>query len=150
MKQVLEISLPSYPPIKIVYQDFLKVEPEERYDIAIGNPPYVRWRNIPREWREEFRKSSYWKAVMNGLADLTYAFIYHSVNMLREGGELIFITPIFWMKTIHGVRLRDYMIKDGSLELVVNFNEMKIFKEASSTIVIFKYVNNEAHHRPRY
>ena len=140
----IDSSLPNYSPIKIIYQDFLKVKPEERYDIVIGNPPYVRWRNIPHEWREEFRKSSYWNAVMNGLADLTYAFIYHSVNMLREGGELIFITPIFWMETVHGVRLRDYMIKKGSLELVVNFNEMKIFEEVSSTIVIFKYVKGKA------
>ncbi|MFP3320138.1 MAG: N-6 DNA methylase [Acidilobus sp.] len=140
----IDSSLPNYSPIKITYQDFLKVKPEERYDVIIGNPPYVRWRNIPHEWREEFRRSNYWRAIMNGLADLTYAFIYHSINMLKEGGELVFITPIFWMETVHGARLRDYMIKRGYLELIVNFNEMKIFEEVSSTIVIFKYVKSWA------
>ena len=140
----IDSSLPNYSPVKITHQDFLKVEPEERYDVIIGNPPYVRWRNIPHEWREEFRRSNYWRAIMNGLADLTYAFIYHSINMLKEGGELVFITPIFWMETVHGARLRDYMIKRGHLELIVNFNEMKIFEEVSSTIVIFKYVKGWA------
>lgn len=135
-------SLPNYSPIKIIYQDFLKVEPEERYDVIIGNPPYVRWKNIRHEWKEEFRRSNYWRAIMSGLADLTYAFIYHSINMLKEGGELVFITPIFWMETVYGARLRDYMIKRGYLELIVNFNEMKIFEGVSSTIVIFKYVKS--------
>jgi len=140
----IDSSLPNYSPVKVEYRDFLKVKPEEKYDVVIGNPPYVRWKNIPREWKEEFRKSSYWKGIINGLSDLTYAFIYHSVNMLKEGGELIFITPIFWTETLHGARLRDYLIKRGYLDLIINFNEMKIFDEVSSTIVIFKYVKYKA------
>jgi adenine-specific DNA-methyltransferase len=141
----IDSSLPNYSPIEIVYRDFLKVKSEEKYDVVIGNPPYVRWRNIPREWREVFRRSSYWSSVINGLSDLTYAFIYHSVNMLREDGELIFITPIFWMETVHGAKLREYLIKRGYLDLVVNFNEMRIFEEVSSTIVIFKYVKSKVY-----
>ncbi|MEM0453818.1 MAG: N-6 DNA methylase [Sulfolobales archaeon] len=69
------------------------MESEARLDVVIGNPPYVRWRNIPTGWREMFKRSSYWSRVVNGLSDLTYAFIYHSVNMLKPGGELVFITP---------------------------------------------------------
>jgi adenine-specific DNA-methyltransferase len=65
--------------------------------------------------------------------------------MLREGGELIFITPIFWMETVHGAKLREYLIKRGYLDLVVNFNEMRIFEEVSSTIVIFKYVKSKVY-----
>ena len=136
----IDPTLPNYSSVKIEYRDFLEVKPEERYDVIIGNPPYVRWMNIPKEWRDRFRNDSYWSSIMNGLSDLTYAFIYHSVNMLKEGGELIFITPIFWTETVHGKRLRDFLIKQGHLELLINFNEMRIFEEVSSTIIIFKYV----------
>jgi len=78
------------------------------------------------------------------LSDLTYAFIYHSVNMLKKNGELIFITPIFWTETVHGTRLRNHLIERGHLELLINFNEMHIFKEVSSTIIIFKYVKSKS------
>lgn len=139
----IDSTLPNYSPIEIEYRDFLEVKPEEKYDVIIGNPPYVRWKNIPKKWRDRFRNDSYWNYVMNGLSDLTYAFIYHSVNMLKEGGELIFITPIFWTETVHGRRLRDYLIKRGHLELLINFNEMHIFKEVSSNIIIFKYVKTK-------
>lgn len=135
----IDSTLPNYSPVKIEYKNFLEVKPEEKYDVIIGNPPYVRWKNIPKEWRNMFRNDSYWSSIMNGLSDLTYAFIYHSVNMLKEGGELIFITPIFWTETVHGRKLRDYLIKRGYLELLINFNEMRIFEEVSSTIIIFRF-----------
>jgi adenine-specific DNA-methyltransferase len=140
----IDPSLPNRSPVEIAYRDFLKVRPEERYEVVIGNPPYVRWRNIPRAWREEFRRSPYWGRVMNGLSDLAYAFIYHSVNMLREGGELIFITPVSWMGTVHGARLREYLIRRGYLDLVVNFNEMRVFEGVSTATMIFKYVKSRA------
>ncbi|MFP3191217.1 MAG: N-6 DNA methylase [Thermoproteota archaeon] len=136
----IDKNLPNYSPVRITYQDFLSVKPEEKYDVIIGNPPYVRWKNIPMEWRRRFLENHYWKNIMNGLSDLTYAFIYHSVNALKEDGELIFITPIFWTETVHGSKLRRHLIERGHLELLVNFNEMRIFKEVSSTIIIFKYV----------
>jgi len=137
-------TLPSRSPVEITHADFLEVEPDEEYDVVIGNPPYVRWMNIPREWRDRFRGDSYWSSVMNGLSDLTYAFIYHSVNMLKPGGELIFITPVFWTETVYGRRLRDYLAKRGHLELLINFNEMRIFEGVSSTIIIFKYVKGKS------
>lgn len=134
--------LPNRSPVRVEYRDFLTVEPVEKFDVVIGNPPYVRWRNIPEKWREMFRRSTYWSKVINGLSDLTYAFIYHSVNMLKPGGELIFITPVFWMETVHGSKLRKHLLERGHLELVVNFNEMRIFDEVSSAIVVFKYVKS--------
>lgn len=127
-------------PIKITYQDFLKIPPKPIFDVIIGNPPYVRWKNIPEEWKKMFKRDKYWRKIMNGLCDLTYAFIYHAVNFLKDNGELIFICPLFWTETIHGKYLRDYLSRNGSLEILINFNEAKIFKNVSSTIIIFKYM----------
>ena len=79
---------------------------------------------------------------MNGLCDLTYAFIYHAVNFLQDYGELIFICPLFWTETVHGKHLRKYLSGNGSVELLINLNEAKVFGQVSSTIAIFKYVKH--------
>lgn len=129
--------------VKVIYKNFLEVKPIEEFDVIIGNPPYVRWRNIPIEWREKFKRTEYWRRVINGLCDLTYAFIYHSVNLLKSDGELIFICPLFWLETLHGRNLRKHLAKRGYLDLVINLNEARIFKEVSSTIVIFKYIKGK-------
>jgi len=125
---------------KITRGDFLNIPRKQSFDVVIGNPPYARWKNITKDWQNLFKTDVYWKKIMNGLCDLTYAFIYHSVNLLRDKGELIFICPLFWTETVHGKNLREHLSKNGSLELLINLNESKIFNEVSSTIIIFKYV----------
>ena len=129
-------------PFKITYCDFFQVPPKSDFDVVIGNPPYVRWKNIPNEWRHLFRKNEYWNKIMNGLCDLTYAFIYHASNFLKNSGELIFICPLFWTETVHGKRLRKHLSKNGSIEFLINLNEARVFGDVSSTIIIFKYVKH--------
>ena len=137
----IDPALPNNSPFDVRRADFLQVRPEERYDVVIGNPPYVRWMNIPEEWRERFRRERYWSSVMNGFSDLTYAFIYHSVNMLRDGGELIFVTPAFWTETVHGRGLREFLAARGGLEVLVSLGELRAFEGASPySTIIFKYV----------
>jgi adenine-specific DNA-methyltransferase len=133
-------SLPNESSLEIEYRDFLSAPIEEQFDVIIGNPPYVRWKNIPDEWKNRFKKDKYWSKIINGLGDLTYAFIYHAANLLRNKGELIFICPLFWSETLHGKQLREHLLRNGSVELLINLNEAKVFNGTSSTIIIFKYV----------
>jgi adenine-specific DNA-methyltransferase len=136
----IDTTLTNISPIPIIYRDYLETEPKQEYDVIIGNPPYVRWKNMPTQWKKRFKEEKYWNNVMNGLSDLTYAFIYHSVNKLKKDGELIFICPMFWMETVHGRNVRKHIIEKGSMEVIVNLGEAKVFNEVSSTITIFKYV----------
>ncbi|MHC1611344.1 MAG: Eco57I restriction-modification methylase domain-containing protein [Candidatus Methanospirareceae archaeon] len=139
----IDPSLPNRSPIRIEYRDFLSTNIQEKFDMIIGNPPYVRWKNIPVEVHEKLRSRSYWQNKINGLSDLLYAFIYLCVDKLEENGELIFITPIFWTQTLHAGRLRQYMCEKGDLEVLITFNEMRIFKEVSTSALIFKYVKRK-------
>ena len=131
-------SLPNISPVEIKYCDFLQTDKHEKFDVIIGNPPYVRWRNVPLEIRKNFKEDTYWKDKINGLSDLLYAFVYLCVDKLNDRGELIFITPIFWTQTLHASNLRKYLYENGSLDVLISFNEMRIFKEVSSSIIIFK------------
>jgi adenine-specific DNA-methyltransferase len=126
-------------PIPIKVGNFFDVPIKEKFDIVIGNPPYIRWKNLTLESREYFSSSSFWKKRMNGLTDILQPFIFKSVDHLRTGGELIFISPSFWMQTLHAEPLRRFLLSQGVLELVINFNEAKIFSNVSSNLIIFKF-----------
>jgi len=127
---------------EVEYRDFLKTPLNEKFDVIIGNPPYSRWKNIPSQIKNQFEKS-YWDEKINGLSDLLYAFIFKSIDKLKEGGELIFITPTFWIQTLHSTPVRKYVYNNGSLELIVTFDEMKICKGASTMFMIFKLIKQE-------
>lgn len=138
----IDSTLPNMSNVEIKYQNFLSLESGKKYNVIIGNPPYVRWKNIPEEIKEVFSKRKYWEDKINGLSDLLYAFIYQCVDMLEDNGELIFITPSFWKETLHPQLMRTYLLERGILDTIITFNEMRIFKEVSSSIMIFKYIKN--------
>lgn len=138
----IDDSLSNNSNVNISYCDFLSISDSKKYDLIIGNPPYVKWKNIPQSIKNDFENNAYWKDKINGQSDLLYAFIFKSIDLLEKNGELIFITPSFWIQTKHSRILRKYLLEQGHLELLINFNEMNIFKNVSSNIIIFKFVKN--------
>lgn len=128
--------------VPISYESFLSSKHEYKYDLIIGNPPYVRWKNILKPMKQEFKDNDYWSDKINGQSDLLYAFLFKSIDLLEEDGELIFITPSFWTQTKHSKNVREYLLSKGYLELMINFNEIKMFKNVSSNIIIFKFIKS--------
>ncbi|MHA2493852.1 MAG: Eco57I restriction-modification methylase domain-containing protein [Candidatus Hodarchaeales archaeon] len=140
----IDPSLPNESPVEIIYQDFLTAENLPSPDIIIGNPPYVRWKNLPQKERERFKNDPKWKGIVNGLSDLSYAFIHRCVDVLKPGGELIFLTPYFWTETLHSSNIRRKMAKSGELATFINFHEMKIFSTVSLNAIIFKFLKSHS------
>ena len=38
---------------KIVFESFVSAKIEEKYDLIIGNPPYIRWKNLDEELKRK-------------------------------------------------------------------------------------------------
>ncbi|MFX0171534.1 MAG: Eco57I restriction-modification methylase domain-containing protein [Candidatus Hodarchaeota archaeon] len=135
----IDASLTFESPIPVRIDNFFDFPIEKKYDIVIGNPPYVRWKNLNLKQRDYFCTSTFWHKRMNGLTDILQPFIFKSVDHLKPGGELIFITPLFWMQTLHAEPLRRFLLENGFFELIVNFHETRIFPHANLNLIIFKY-----------
>lgn len=131
--------LPNLSDVDITYDNFLTWRPAQSYDVIIGNPPYVRWKNVPDRLKEDLRSNR-----CNSLMDLLHAFIYKSLDMLSADGELIFITPDYWMRTMHTADLRNKFLSQGHFEQIIRYGEQPVFKRIASSIIIFKFVKN--HH----
>ncbi len=138
----IDSSLENESATPIIKQNFFEFSSEKKYDICIGNPPYIRWKNIANKQRQYLSSTPFWKKRMNGLSDILQPFIFKSVDHLTDGGELILITPVFWMQTLHAEPLRRFLMDNGSLELVINFHESRIFPNVNLNLIIFKYIKN--------
>lgn len=134
----IDETLPNESNSEIIYGDFLKWHPKKKYDVIIGNPPYIRWKNLPQDVRADLKNNN----MCNGLMDILHAFISHSLNILNHNGQMILITPDYWFKTLHTKTLRNQFLKHGHFQEVILYNEEKLFKNVISSIMIFKFIKN--------
>ncbi|WP_052311326.1 HsdM family class I SAM-dependent methyltransferase [Bernardetia litoralis] len=127
----------------IICESFISAKINEKFDLIIGNPPYIRWKNIEEELKAELIKSELWNRYFNSLCDYLYIFILKSIEVLAENGQLIFICPEYWLNTTHSLSLRNYMVKNGYFEVIYHFNETPIFEGATVSVIVFKYVKSK-------
>ena len=123
-------------------ESFVSANIREKFDLIIGNPPYIRWKNLENELKNELNSNPLWNQYFNSLCDYSYIFILKSIELLNENGQLIFITPEYWLNTTHSRSLRNYMARNGYFEEIYHFNETPIFDNVSVSFIIFKYIKS--------
>ncbi len=127
----------------IKFRSFLSVPTTERYDVVIGNPPYIRWKNIEPELKAELETCDLWNRYFNSLCDYLFIFILKSIEHLNDNGELIFICTEYWMNTTHSTTLRNYMCEHGHIEEIYHFKETPLFEKVTASFVIFRFVKSK-------
>ena len=125
------------------YESFVSAKIDLTFDLIIGNPPYIRWKNLEDDLKKELSTNPIWNKYFNSLCDYLYIFILKSIELLNENGQLIFICPEYWMNTTHSISLRNYMVANGYFEEIYHFNETPIFDKVTVSIVIFKFVKGK-------
>lgn len=127
----------------VKFESFLSVPTSEKYDVVIGNPPYVRWKNLEPELKSELESNVLWNRYFNSLCDYLFIFILKSIEHLNEGGELLFICSEYWLNTTNSQTLRDYMCRNGYISDIYHFKEAPLFDGVTASLIIFRYVKTQ-------
>lgn len=131
-------------PYNVVeYESFIGSPLSECFNVVIGNPPYIRWKNLEDNLKRELAQSDLWNKYFNSLCDYLFIFILKSIEQLKENGELIFICPEYWLNTTHSETLRNYMCVNGFFSDIYLFKEAPLFESVTSSFIIFRYVKKK-------
>lgn len=131
------------------FRSFISEKFDKKFDLIIGNPPYIRWQHLEDTLKYELMKNQLWNKYFNSLCDYLYIFILKSIELLKENGELIFICPEYWLNTTHSLTLRNYMMTHGYFEKIYHFNETPIFDKVTVSTIIFKFVKKKNYNRKK-
>jgi tRNA1(Val) A37 N6-methylase TrmN6 len=119
-----------------LYQrDSLRYQWIEKYDNVVGNPPYVKFQDLSDENREYLIK--HWKTVEKGTFNLYFAFFELGYGLLKENGQLGYITPNNYFTSLAGETLRTFLINKKCLSKIIDFNSKKVFDVQTYTAISF-------------
>lgn len=99
------------------------------FDCIVGNPPYVRARNVSDKTKEFF---SDWECGKSGNMDLYMPFYEVGLKLLNSHGKLVYISPNTYLQAVNGRGLRNYFkSQDITLE-IIDFRDSQVFSNVTS------------------
>lgn len=105
--------------------DFLKTY-YEKVDVVVGNPPYIRYENIPADMLDFCRYTFH---TFHYRCDLYVPFFEKTLSMLRPGGLHCFICSNRWLKNEYGKKLRQLIARRYRLHSILNIEHANAFQE---------------------
>lgn len=104
--------------------DFLLTRWDEPFDFVVGNPPYVRLEDLPRNVLVEYRRQF---STLTDRADLYIAFFQQGLRLLSEDGVLAFICANRFAKNQYGAELRRLIASRYHVRHYVNLEHTQPF-----------------------
>ena len=114
--------------------DFFAYPESEKFDTVIGNPPYVRYRDIGAATRKLLRQDGF-----DERSNLYLFFIEKCVRHLAPGGELIFITPRDFLKSTSARALNRWLHQRGTITHAIELGDARVFADALPNCLIWRY-----------
>ncbi|MFX0001675.1 MAG: Eco57I restriction-modification methylase domain-containing protein [Candidatus Hodarchaeota archaeon] len=127
------ILLKSYPNIGFNFTNFLGSNRNEKFDLIIGNPPYLGQNYNAEIFQEYVKKFPFCAKYFVGNMDLFYFFIHLGIEKLYPEGMLTFITTNYWItkskKT--GIKLlKPHVLEECFLLQYIDLSFLKLFEGA--------------------
>lgn len=170
IKQITEL-------VGIVVNDFFKLSPllqwmvksldlrtgdpishilPQKFDLIIGNPPYIRQeqinnidlikknilnyanhRTIEKQITRSKRliKKKYKNVDLNARSDIYAYFIWYSTFFLKNHGKLCFIISNKWLDVNYGEKIKTFILKHYKITAIIGFGN-NVFQDADVSTVI--------------
>lgn len=110
---------------KLSTEDFLLAS-HENVDIVVGNPPYIRYEQIPADKLDAY-KSAF--STLYYRSDVYVLFFEKTLRMLNKDGKHCFICANRWMRNTYGKLLRRMVASQYHIEKIINMENANAFLE---------------------
>lgn len=128
-----------YRNVKVLnsdFFDFYKDNKHTKYDLIVGNPPYIRYQyleNNQRELMSEIITEHGMKP--NKLINTWVAFTVACVHMLSKDGTIAFVIPAEILQVAYAEELRIYLANSLETITVITFEQL-VFSDIEQEVVV--------------
>ncbi len=104
------------------------------FDVVVANPPYVTWENIAPEWQKRIDKFLAEDVV--GKPDLYLAFIRLGIELLKDGGFLLYVLPHTFLVARKASRIRKKVAEEFWIHFIADLSDINVFEDVNAYPVL--------------
>lgn len=134
---------------EVVCADFLEyaVQNEKKYDLIIGNPPYISKKYLSeRQRRLSLENVKYFGLREELFQNIWVSFILAAVRMLSSQGAIFFVLPFEFLQVQYAEYLREFLETRFNCIQITTFED-RVFPEIEQDICLV-YLSNEMIDKP--
>lgn len=120
--------------VDIIQEKASRDESIGKFDLVIGNPPYIGHKSVDKDYRKKLK--DYYYDVYSDKADVSYCFFKKAYELLEKQGKLLFITSRYFIEAPSAVGLRSFIKKYYYINRIIDFYGQNIFKGVGISPVI--------------
>lgn len=128
--------------VNFIHKDFLRFEPSVRkkYDIIIGNPPYVK-KNILSLNQIKLGNKIYKRSNVSEklFKNIWSAFLIKSISLLNKNGILAFVLPAELLQVKYAMKIKEYVIGKFKRVEIFTFSDLLFECKGQNTIILIGY-----------
>ncbi len=125
-------------------KDFLEFEPNSKFSVILGNPPYIKKNRLTKE-QIESSKSIHKKESLSekSVKNIWATFLIKSISHLTQNGVLAFILPSELLQVSYTKEIREYLKNKFARIEIFTFTDLMFECKGQDTIVLFAYKESE-------
>lgn len=130
--------------INWIRDDFLEIKLSTKYDIVIGNPPYIG-RNLLSERQKYLCQQIHKEGGIDNksIRNIWTAFLIKSVSLLKPTGMLALILPGEFLQVNYAKEIQSFLEENFQLIEILTFQELVFPALGQDVAVIFAYKESQ-------
>lgn len=112
----------------------------EGFDAVIGNPPYLRVRDVTDAFKNYYSENY---LVSENQLDLYHLFIEKAYKLLKQNAYTSFIVPNAFLANQNNQKLRKFILDQYTINSVIEVKD-EVFEEASVEVLIYLFQKNKS------
>ena len=120
----------------------------EKFDIVIGNPPYIGHKGGQKKLFRQLKKTKLGKQFNNERMDIFYYFFHQAINFSKDNGIICYITTNYYLTADSAIKLRKDFYNRAKPIKLINFSELKVFESAAGQHNIITFLSKSHNLKP--